>query len=55
VVQGNESTLTSDTIAESGIVGIPNELCPVAVDDPSPCLNEGVLDGIEEGRVGIEI
>ena len=55
MVQGNESTLTGDTIAKSRIIGIPDELCPVTVDDPSPCLKERIFNGIEEDRVGVEI
>lgn len=55
VIEGNESALTRNTIAEGGIVGAPDELRPVTVDDPRPGLDERVLDGIEEGRVGIEI
>lgn len=55
MVQGNESALASEAIAENGIVGAPDELCPVTVDDRSPCLDERVLDGIQEGRVWVEI
>lgn len=48
MVQGNEGALTSDTIAECGIIGIPDELCPITVDDSSPSLDERILDGIKE-------
>ena len=55
VVQGNESALTSNPIAESGIVGVSDELRPVTMYDPRPGLDEGVLDVTKEGWIGIEV
>lgn len=55
VVQGNESALASDAVTDSGIVSIPDELCPVTVDDGSPGLEERVLDGTKESRARVEI
>lgn len=55
VIQGDERALTSDTIAKSRIVGAPDELCPVTVDDGGPSLDKRIFDAIEEGRVGVEI
>ena len=55
MIQGNESTLTGNTVAQSGIVGVPNELRPVPVDDTRPRFDEGILDAIKEGRGGVEI
>lgn len=55
MIQGNEGALTSNTIAKSGVVSVPDELCPVAVDDAGPGLDKRVLDAIEEGGVLIEI
>jgi len=55
VVQGNERALTSNTIAKSRIVGAPDELRPVTVDDCGPSLDERVFDVTKEGGVGIEI
>ena len=55
MVQGNERALTSDAIAKSGVVGIPDELCPVAVNDGGPCLHEWVFDAVEESWGLIEV
>lgn len=55
VVQGNERALTSNAIAKGRIVGVPDELRPVTVDDARPGLDKRVLDVIEEGGIGIEI
>ena len=55
MVQGDESALASETVAEGGVIGTPDKLCPVAVDDPSPCLDERVVDGVQECRIGVEI
>jgi hypothetical protein len=55
VVQGNEGALTSNTIAKSRFISVPDELRPVTVDDARPSLDERVFDVIEEGGVLIEI
>ena len=55
VVQGNEGALASNTIAKSRVVGAPDELRPVTVDDGGPSLDKRVFDAIKEGGVGIEI
>lgn len=55
MVQGNERALASDTVAKSGIIGAPDELGPIAVDDGGPSLDKRVFDAIKEGWVGIEI
>ena len=55
MVQGNEGALTSNTVAKSRVVGVPDELRPVTVDDAGPGLDKRVFDPIEEGGVGIEI
>lgn len=55
MIQGNESALTSDTIAQSGVISTPDELRPVTMDDPSPGPDKGDTDGVEEGGVWIEI
>ena len=55
VVQGDERAFTSNAIAKSRVVGAPNELCPVTVDDCGPSLDEGVFDAIKKGGIGIKI
>jgi len=55
VVQGNERALASNTITESRLVGAPDELRPVTVDDGGPTLDQRILDAIKEGGIGVEI
>ena len=55
VIQGNQRALACNAIAKSGIVGVPDELRPVPVDDTRPRFDEGILDAIKEGRGGVEI
>ena len=55
VVQWNERTLAGNTIAKSRFVGVPDELCPVTMDDARPGLDQRVFDAIQECGVGVEI
>jgi len=55
VVQGNERALAGNTITKSRFVAVPDELCPVTVDDARPGLDQRVFDATEEGGVGVEI
>lgn len=55
VIQWNESALASNTVAESGSVGIPDELRPITMDDTRPSLDERVFDVVKESGVAVEI
>ena len=55
MIQGDERALTGNAITESRIIGIPDELCPVTMDDAGPGLDKRVFDAIKKGGVGIEI
>lgn len=50
-----QSALASDTVAQSGMVGVLDKLCPVPMDYARPGFDEGILDTIKEGSGGIEI
>ena len=54
-VQRNESALARNAIAQSGVVDVPDQLCPITVHNAKPSLDKGILDAIEKGRGGIEI
>lgn len=54
VIQGNQGALTSNAITKGGIVGVPDELGPITVDDGRPSLDKWVFDAVEEGGVGFE-
>ena len=55
MIQGNESALASNTIAKGGIVGVPDELRPITMDDTRPSPDERIFDVVKESGVGIEI
>ena len=55
MIQWIQSALASDTIAQGGIAGVPDKLCPVSMDYSRPGFDDGILDAIEEGRGVIEI
>ena len=55
VVQRNESAFTGDTVAESKIIGAPDELCPVPMADPGPGLTRGSLTPLRKSGLGLKL
>ena len=48
MVQWDQSALTSNTVTKSGIVSVPDDECPVPVDNARTALGERILDATKE-------